>query len=114
MPHIAREAISECRKPLLVNRNMSFSGFKLKVRFGARAPEAKVPEGSVLDGLLALGKAERQWRKTLKEQEMSFVETLSPGAWTKVELVLSPSKPEEVRYIGIEIETGTVALAGPY
>ncbi len=82
---------------------MSFSGFTMKVRYGTRPPDATKDVSESQN-------QRTEWEKTLKSKDVSFTETLTPGAWTKVELILSPSKPEEVAYIDFQVATNQVSL----
>ena len=96
--------------------NMSFNGFKLTVRFGPRPPVYPASEG-VTD---SSGSDFASWQssyatreKALKQQEIPFTESLPSGAWTKIDMVLSPSKPEEIGYIDLQMAIDQVALRKP-
>lgn len=91
-----------------------FTGFKVKARFGPRPPAFPVMNaGNGTDGSAELSSYQAKhnaWEKALKTQEASFTQPLTPGAWTKAELILSPSKAEEVGYVDVEIETDSLSL----
>jgi hypothetical protein len=52
----------------------------------------------------------RIWERSLKRDEVPFTEHLLPGAWTKIELILTPAKPEDLGYIELELKTDQVTL----
>jgi len=87
---------------------MTYSGFTVKARFGRRPPD--VPGSASADQKTEWRIRYEQWEKALKEIDVSSIDELAPGAWTNVELILSPSKPEEVGYLSLRIETDQVAL----
>jgi Protein of unknown function (DUF3251) len=94
----------------------TFTGFKLKTRYGQRPPvfpaASTAPDQAPPD-MAAWQASHNAWEKSLKSQDISFTEALLPGAWTKVELILSPSKPEEVGFIDIQMQTDTLSLRKP-
>ena len=88
--------------------SMSFKGFKLKFRYGSRAP--KFPKSPDAEQLTKWQQANAAWQLTLHEKELSFTDTLSPAAWNRIEAVITPSKPDELAHLEIKIETDTVSL----
>lgn len=74
----------------------TYRNFKLKVKWGKEFDyEKDEPE---------------EWRKSLKETEKRFLDELKPASWNKVELVLTPAKSEEIKYIELSMETDEVML----
>jgi hypothetical protein len=41
---------------------------------------------------------------------VKFTEHLKPGHWNKIDLALAPAKPEQLKYIEIEMEVNYVML----
>lgn len=60
-----------------------------------------------------------KWQETLdfideremKEEEISFTESLKAGHWNRIDFVLSPADPTKLGYLGLSIETDTVSLS---
>jgi len=50
------------------------------------------------------------WEKSIREKETSFAETLNPGRWNKVELVISPAKADEIEYLELSMRTDVIGL----
>ncbi|RKL62315.1 DUF3251 domain-containing protein [Thermoanaerobacteraceae bacterium SP2] len=46
----------------------------------------------------------------INKQEYTFTDTLLPGKWTKVDFVIPNVKAEDIKFIQVMIETGSVAL----
>ena len=90
---------------------MTYSGFTLRVKFGTRPPE--YPKDATPEQLAEWQKANAEWQKTLKQKELAFTEELAAGAWTKAEMILAPSKPEEVGHVSISMTTNKVSLRKP-
>jgi hypothetical protein len=78
----------------------TYNGFKLTVKWG-RAMPTTVDQA---DG----------GTNSLKEKEMSFTEDLRPGAWNSVEVVLSPAKPDQLKFLVLaNMETPILSLLKP-
>lgn len=93
--------------------SMNCTGFKLAVRFGPRPPVYKAPDDGTDFSSKEFASWQsnyKSWEKSLKKQQFSFTETLPSGAWTKIDMVLSPSKPEEVGYIDLIMQIDQVVL----
>lgn len=96
---------------------MSFSGFKLRIRYGTKPPET----ASLEDILSNIKKFDNEkyiqqqtdWYKNLQYKNFSFTETLPAGSWQQVTCVISPAKMEDIAYFAIRITTNTVNLAKP-
>jgi hypothetical protein len=88
--------------------NMTYSGFDLKAEYGSR-PEP-YPSEPTPEEISEWQSKNDEWQKTLKQKSLSFTTELPPGSWTKVEMILTPAKPEEVAYIRISMITNQVSL----
>ncbi len=78
-----------------------YSGFTLKAKWGRRYDYSVTqPDQLEYD----------KWIKSLQKKEVSFTNELKPASWNKVELILSPVKPEEFDYLEISMETDIVKL----
>ncbi len=85
--------------------SVTYNGFTLEIEWGKEyIYDEKDPFG-----LLSIRKYE-EWKKSLRKETKSFTNQLLPGRWNKVELILTPAKPEEIKYIGLSMNTDTVAL----
>ncbi len=74
-----------------------FAGFTLKAKWG--------------EAFKAKGKATyADWKKSLKSKEEKFTEILEPGHWNETDIVLDPSKREQLEHIEIEIAVDEVRL----
>lgn len=76
-----------------------YSGFKAKVKWAKKYNFPKFTAAFY-----------REWRKSIQEKEVSFTDTLEPGTWNKVELILSPAGADQLGYFEVSLETETVAL----
>lgn len=79
--------------------DVTYSGFTLDVKWGPRYDYSKfsVPTYTA-------------WSKQLREQKFPYADSLSPGAWNKVSVVISPAKAEDLGYLELSIETDTVQM----
>ncbi|MFC1480153.1 DUF3251 domain-containing protein [Candidatus Omnitrophota bacterium] len=76
---------------------VTYSGFALRVTWGEKFDEksAKFEE----------------WKNSLKEKKHLFASNiLRPGAWSRVELDLSPATPEELGFIQLAMATGSITF----
>jgi len=51
-----------------------------------------------------------EWLKTKRSQEFSSSTELHPESWTKIPLVLSDTKPDQLGYIEVKLTTGGVRM----
>lgn len=79
-----------------------YDGFKLKVRWSKGYDYSNFKSVSYL-----------QWQKAIREKEVSFTETLQPGTWNRVEMILSPAGADELGYLEVSLDTDTVSLIKP-
>ena len=89
--------------------NMTFNGFSLVVRYGARAP-ALSPDSTSTSAMLNWMNARKEWRNNLKEKKETYSDKLLPGSWNGISLTIAPCKAEELGYLAIEISTNNVGL----
>jgi hypothetical protein len=93
--------------------NMTFSGFKLKVRYGKRSPEIPSFEPGDTNSAAVFQKwwdDKQVWEKKIRKTDISFTETLQPGAWTRIDFTLKETKPEDVAYLEVGIDTDQISL----
>lgn len=88
--------------------NMSYNGFTLKAKYGNRPSD--FPKDGTAEEIAAWRETYTEWEKTLHQKDSSFTETLAPGAWTKIKMILTPSKPEELAYLSFGMATDEVSL----
>lgn len=96
--------------------NMTFLGFKLKVRYGKRPPAFPSFEAGDTNAVAILQKWEQDWQaweKTVRKTEFSFTDSLQPGAWNKIDFILRETKPEDVAHLEVSIETDQISLRKP-
>lgn len=96
--------------------NMTFSGFKLKVRHGRRPPAFppfEVGDTNAVEIFQKWAQDTKSWEKTLRKTEFSFTDSLQPGTWNKVDFTLKETKPEDVAYLEISIEIDKISLRKP-
>jgi len=51
-----------------------------------------------------------EWNKAIQEKEISFPDSLQPGAWNSVDLILAPVTPDQLGYLVLSMSTSTVSL----
>ena len=98
--------------------NMRFSGFKLKFTFGSKPRELPTEQNTSKENLENARKKwaewmvnEREaWSASLRHIEESFFEDLPPGTWTSVKATLPQTKPEDIAYIQVAIQTDSISL----
>ena len=84
-----------------------YGGFKLKIAWAGDYPNQKPGESDD-----DYNKRTEAWSNSGGEKEFSFTDTLYPGAWNTVSLVISPATAQEIRNLTIEsMETSNVSLA---
>jgi len=85
------EATLNVGNPLYV----SYTGFKVNCQWGKRW-ESKDDYG--------------QWLQSLRSKEETYTESLLPGSWTRVQLLLPNTKTTDFGYLSVAITTNTVSL----
>ncbi|MEI7464286.1 MAG: hypothetical protein WCJ87_02995 [Burkholderiales bacterium] len=86
-------------------------GHKVKIRIGNLTnasfddPKLKLSWGPAFD-------AEKpdDWEKNQKKREVSLTESLLSGSFTDVEVILTPSKPEDIKSISVGFELDKLKL----
>ncbi|MDA2918722.1 hypothetical protein MYX76_04400 [Desulfobacterota bacterium AH_259_B03_O07] len=56
--------------------------------------------------------AYEKWQESLNMKSESYLESLKPGNWNKVELIISPAKEDQLGYLKLSMETDVVSLKG--
>ncbi len=92
---VSREGADTARVVLKVGNpsSITFKGFGLRARWGEK---------------LASGTQE-EWAESLREGAFRFEESLRPGAWTTLVLVLKPA-PTNLGYLEVEIDPDDLVL----
>ncbi len=94
--------------------NMGFSGCEMTVRWGPRAPDAPDETSGTepSDSEWATwGERYEAWKKKdFRSKKIVLTQDLEPGAWNPVEVILSPSRPEEVGELRVMIRASMVSL----
>jgi hypothetical protein len=87
--------------------NGTYNGFKINVRWGKR-----YTMGELLDKYPELNYSNvyEKWYNDLYEREFSLMNDLLPGSWNNIELNLTPSKPDELDYVEIKLQTNVISL----
>jgi hypothetical protein len=85
---------------------VSYNGFKLKVAWSKDLPQTTEGESSE-----EYEKKFNQYEASNKEKEYSFIETLHPGSWNTITLIISPASAEELKNATVEsLETDQISL----
>lgn len=84
--------------------SIQYSGIKMTIEWGKeRATSPKINDFAKFDEYIKKytewQESEGEWKKQLKTKELSIIETLEPGAWTKVEITLSPATKDELGHL---------------
>ena len=74
----------------------SYVGFTLTITYGERMSSSPADYTT--------------WRQSLKTYKEDFTQTLYPGVWNKIPVVIAPLKAEDLGYISIVIATDQVSL----
>jgi hypothetical protein len=74
-----------------------FKNFNLTLRWGIKEPETNWVE----------------WYKSVRTKSQNYPQSLKPGQWNTVEIILLPARQEELGYLELAIETDTVELFKP-
>jgi hypothetical protein len=85
-----------------------YNGFKLKLTW-----EMPMPEQGEGESDERYSKRVEEWAsKPAKEKEFAFTETLYPGSWNRITLVISPATAEELKQLEItSMQTDQLSLA---
>lgn len=62
---------------------------------------------------LRYGKDFDEMLQAMRNVKVDYLERLPSGQWTPVVVTLNPSKPELMRYIGVEVDVATIVLSLP-
>jgi hypothetical protein len=77
----------------------TYNGFKFKVKWNTK-----------YDWTNYSAESYAKWRKANREKEVSFINSLGPGKWNKVELLLPSTSGDQLGYFQLSMETNTVSL----
>jgi hypothetical protein len=104
----------------------TFEGFSMRVTWGPAEPELhKVEEPPDSKDVKAAKEYNNKLRENtrkayfwvhnlLRKKEFKFADTLRSGYWTPVEFIITPAKPEQIKYFSIDqFETPIVSLTMP-
>ncbi|NOT42955.1 MAG: hypothetical protein HOP13_20955 [Alphaproteobacteria bacterium] len=84
---------------------MTFNGAKLSVKYGPPMPRLS-------DGKIDWNRY-KSWQESQKTYETTVTNDFRPGWYTRVELTITPSKPEEVRELRVAVNFDSIALQRP-
>jgi hypothetical protein len=79
----------------------TYRGFNLTVKWNAKYNWDKFTERSY-----------ESWKKTTREKEISYTNSLDPGAWNAVEILLPATDSEHLSYCEISMQTHSISLHG--
>jgi hypothetical protein len=77
----------------------TYKDYKLTVKWNKAYDWAKYTQASY-----------DEWNKAIQEKEISFPDSLKPGAWNSVDLILAPVSPDQLGYLMLSMTTSTVSL----
>jgi hypothetical protein len=77
----------------------TFGGFDLSAKWGTKEPE-------INGGVAKWG----EWYDSLKTKEEKFTQSLLPGIWNNVELILLPATPAELGYLRLSMDTNSILM----
>jgi len=93
---------------------MKFNGIVSKVTYGRREPDfpdsEKLSNEEYTKATEKWNKDYEAWKQSLREKEISLLNTLIPGMWNKIEITLPSTKPEEIGYLKLSIRANQVSL----
>jgi hypothetical protein len=52
----------------------------------------------------------QEWNKAVQEKGISFPDSLQPGAWNSVDVILAPVSSDQLGYLLLSMTTNTVSL----
>jgi flagellin-like hook-associated protein FlgL len=84
----------------------TINGATFKVQWGPRMPEMAAE-----DSFTRYGERYKEWRKALREKEITVTKDLKPGTWNNVTIML-PAKPNELGHIRLSMQTDRISLYG--
>ncbi len=81
---------------------ITFNGFTMKVRYGPREPSYPEKKFDIA--------VYNAWQASFREKELKVTESLIPGKWNHVNVVLAPAKPQDIGSLGVRIAIDQVSL----
>lgn len=79
--------------------NATYKDYKLTVKWNKAYDWGKYSQASY-----------EEWNKAVQEKEISFPDSLQPGAWNSVDLILAPVSPDQLGYLTLSMSTSTLSL----
>jgi hypothetical protein len=77
----------------------TYTNYKLKVRYSKPFDWGKYTEDSY-----------KEWDKAIQEKEISYPESLQPGAWNGIDVILAPVTADQLGYLTLSMTTSLVSL----
>ena len=77
----------------------TYTDYKLKVRYSKSFDWGKYTDASY-----------DEWNKAIQEKEISYPQSLLPGTWNGVDVVLAPVTADQLGYLTLSMTTSTVSL----
>jgi hypothetical protein len=77
----------------------SFNGIKITIEWGKELPI--LPPDADADKFKQWEKVYKEHEESIKIKEITIVEQLAPGTWTRVEITLYPATKEELGYLNL-------------
>ncbi|HEV3306465.1 MAG TPA: hypothetical protein VGZ91_08495 [Candidatus Sulfotelmatobacter sp.] len=77
----------------------TYMNYKLKVRYSKPYDWGKYTQASY-----------DEWNKGILEKEISYPESLQPGTWNSVDVVLAPANADQLGYLTLSMAASTVSL----
>lgn len=79
--------------------NATYRNYKLKIKWSKQYDWAKYTQASY-----------DEWNKAIQEKEISYPESLEPGTWNGVDVILAPVTADQLGYMTLSMEASTVSL----
>lgn len=77
----------------------TYTGLKIKTKWNSSYDWTHYSESSF-----------KVWQAAMRSKDDDLTDALQPGAWNSVEIILPQTKPTELSYVQVSIETNTVSL----
>jgi hypothetical protein len=77
----------------------TYTNYKITVKWSRPYDWGKYTEASY-----------QEWNKAIQEKELAFPESLQPGSWNSVDVILAPVSPDQLGYLTLSMTTNTVSL----
>jgi len=77
----------------------TYANWKIKVRWSKPYDWSKYTQASY-----------EEWNKAIQEKEISYPDSLSPGSWNAVDVVIAPVTADELGFLTLSMTTNSVIL----